>query len=93
LFECPNLSRKIFFGNKFVYLFTVVIFVAMKAKKANESEGTILVRVNLVTKLKVEKYLVGKPQTIGEFFSEAAETKLRFERLLAAEEKLKRENK
>lgn len=52
----------------------------MKARK-QESEPMILVRVKKVTKLKVERYLVGRAETIGEFFSKAAEEQLRSERL------------
>lgn len=91
--KVQNFSFENIFENKFVNWFTVIIFASMKAKKEKEVEDTILVRVRLTTKLKVEKYLVGKDKTIGEFFSEAAEAKLRFERLMAAEEKLKNEAK
>lgn len=49
----------------------------MKARKTSAIEETTLVRVEKKTKFKVEKLLVGKGKSIGEYFSEAAEEKLK----------------
>jgi hypothetical protein len=57
------------------------MFVFMKVRKSSAVEETTLVRVEKKIKLKVQKYLVGKKESVGEYFS------------IAAEEKLKRESK
>lgn len=52
----------------------------MKAKKEKEPLQDAMVRTSLKTKLKVARFVVGRPFTIGEFYAMAAEEKLKKEK-------------
>jgi len=49
----------------------------MKAKKKSPEKELVRVEVNV--KRKVQKYLIGKKQSIGDFYTEAADEKLKRE--------------